>query len=313
MNKPIIRIGTRKSPLAMAQTLDVAEKLKQAHAELQQDGAIEIVKIETSGDKIQDRHLLEAGGKGLFTREIDEAMLDGRIDIGVNSMKDVPTVLAQGQILPCILEREEVEDVFISPHAKILEKMPLGSKIGTASLRRQALLKSIRPDLDVVLLRGNVQTRLKKIEQGEADGTFLALAGLNRLKLSKEISFTKLKTDDWLPAPAQGAVGITARQGDDKTLKYLVPLHHEATAQAVLAERGFLKGLDGSCKTPIAALAKIRGDQLHLQGWLLKPNGSMVIKRETSGNVDQAEQIGIDLALSIKGMIGDLERFLGAV
>ncbi len=310
MIKPIIRIGTRKSPLAMAQTLDVAKKLKQAHQELLQDGAIEIVKIETSGDKIQDRHLLEAGGKGLFTREIDEAMIKGLIDIGVNSMKDVPTNLAEGQILPCMLAREAVEDVFISPYAKILEKIPPRSKIGTASLRRQALLKSIRPDLEVTLLRGNVQTRLKKIQQGEADGTFLALAGLNRLKLSKEIAFTKLKTDEWLPAPGQGAVGITARKKDDRILDYLAPLHHIPTYQAVLAERGFLKGLDGSCKTPIAALASIDGDALHLRGWLARPDGSMIIKRETKGHAAHAEQLGVDLALSIKTMIGSLEQFL---
>lgn len=159
-----IRIGTRKSPLAMAQTLDVVSKLKEAHEDLREDGAIEVVKIETSGDKIQDRHLLEAGGKGLFTREIDEAMISGHIDIGVNSMKDVPTQLAEGQSLPCILKRKAVEDVFISPHAKQPIKMPMGAKIGTASLRRQALLKALRPDLEVVLLRGNVQTRLKKLK-----------------------------------------------------------------------------------------------------------------------------------------------------
>lgn len=294
----------------MAQTIETAEKLKAAWPELREDGAIEIVKLMTTGDKIQDRHLLEAGGKGLFTREIDDAMLKNEIDIGVNSMKDVPTTLAEGQILGCILEREDVRDVFISPHASIVEKLPQGARIGTASLRRQALLKASRPDIEITLLRGNVQTRLRKIEEGEAEGTFLALAGLNRLGLSSQVRHTKLKIDDWLPAPAQGAVGITCRKDDDTILKYLEPLHHQETEYQILAERGFLKGLDGSCKTPIAAYAQIQDDELHLEGWLLKPNGSMVLKKEAKGHVTDAEKIGIDLALNIKNIIGDLETFL---
>lgn len=309
--KPIIRIGTRKSPLAMAQTIETAEKLKAAWPELAEDGAIEIVKIETSGDKILDRHLLEAGGKGLFTREIDDAMLNNDIDIGVNSMKDVPTKLIEGQILGCVLEREDVRDVFISPHASIPEKLPMNAKIGTASLRRQALLKALRPDVEITLLRGNVQTRLRKLEEGEADGTFLALAGLNRLGLSKSVRHTKMKLEDWLPAPAQGAIGITCRKDDEKILKYLAPLHHQETAYATQAERGFLQGLDGSCRTPIAAYAQIKGEALHLEGWLMKPNGTITLKKEAQGHISDAEQIGINLALSIKELIGDLEYFLG--
>ncbi len=312
MIQPIIRIGTRKSPLAMAQTIETAEMLKQAWPELREEGAIEIVKMQTSGDRIQDRHLLEVGGKGLFTREIDEAMLEGKIDIGVNSMKDVPTQLAQGQILGCVLEREDVHDVFISPHAKIPEKLPHGAKVGTASLRRQALLKNIRPDLEITLLRGNVQTRLKKIEAGEADGTFLALAGLKRLGLASQISFGKMKIEDFLPAPAQGAVGITCRANDEKILKYLAPLHHKETEYQILAERGFLKGLDGSCRTPIAAYGQIKGDEILLEGWIAKPNGQMVIKKQGSAPLEEAEDLGLQLAQSVREAIGDLEAFLKA-
>ncbi len=310
MSQKVIRIGTRKSPLAMAQTLDVMEKLKQAWPELREDGAIEIVKMETSGDKIQDRHLLEVGGKGLFTREIDEAMLEGRIDMGVNSMKDVPTYLAEGQILGCILEREDVHDVFISPHAKTPEKLPLNATVGTASLRRQALLKALRPDINITLLRGNVQTRMNKIEAGEADGTFLALAGLNRLGLSTQISFGKMKLEDFLPAPAQGAVGITCRKDDTDILNFLAPLHHKETEYQILAERGFLKGLDGSCRTPIAAYAQIKGHEILLEGWLAKPNGQIILKKQGSAPIEEAEALGLKLAASIREVVGDLEAFL---
>ncbi len=310
MTKAIIRVGTRKSPLAMAQTIEVVEKLQKAWPELKEESAVEVVKIETSGDKIQDRHLLEAGGKGLFTREIDEAMMEGRIDIGVNSMKDVPTTLVEGQILGCILEREDVRDVFISPHAKIPEKLPEGAKVGTASLRRQALLKALRPDLQITLLRGNVQTRLKKIEAGEADGTFLALAGLNRLGLSSQISFGKMKLENWLPAPAQGAVGITCRKDDEKILTYLAPLHHKDSEYQILAERAFLKGLDGSCRTPIAAYAQIKDHMISLEGWLARPNGQMILKKQADAPLSKAEDLGYKLAAFLKQHIGDLDRFL---
>lgn len=310
MTNPIIRVGTRKSPLAMAQTLDVVEKLKAAWEELREDGAIEIIKIETSGDRIQDRHLLEAGGKGLFTREIDEAMFAGDIDIGINSMKDVPTSLPKGQILGCVLKREDAHDVFISPYAKKPEQLPKGAKIGTASLRRQALLKALRPDLEITLLRGNVQTRLKKIEAGEADGTFLALAGLNRLGLSQQVSFGKMKIEDWLPAPAQGAVGITCRAEDEKILAYLAPLHHQETEYQILAERGFLKGLDGSCRTPLAAYAEVKGDIICLEGWLAKPNGQIILKKQAEAPLSEAENLGLSLAQSIRDVVGDLDIFL---
>ncbi|MBF0252149.1 MAG: hydroxymethylbilane synthase, partial [Alphaproteobacteria bacterium] len=219
-----LRIGTRRSPLALAQAYETRDRLKAAFPELARDGALEIVEIVTQGDKVLDRALMEVGGKGLFTKEIDDAMLDGGIDIAVHSMKDVPTWLPDGIHLPCMLEREDVRDVFISPKAKRLWDLPQGAVVGSASLRRQAQILARRPDLKVVTFRGNVQTRLKKLDAGEVDGTLLAAAGLNRMDMI-HVATDIMEADDFIPAVGQGAIGITCMEGDERSNRYLAALN----------------------------------------------------------------------------------------
>jgi hydroxymethylbilane synthase len=286
-----LRIGTRGSPLALAQAHEVQARLRAAHPDLVPEAAIEIVVIKTTGDLVLDRTLAEIGGKGLFTKEIDEAQLDGRIDIAVHSMKDVPTVLPDGLILPCILEREDTRDAFICLKAKTLAELPAGSVVGTASLRRGAQVLYRRPDLKVVPLRGNVQTRLRKLEEGEVDATLLAMAGLRRLGLADRAA-SAIEPEDMLPAVAQGAIGITARAGDAATLARLAPLDHPDSHLRVIAERAFLAVLDGSCRTPIAALAELIGEALVLRGLVIKPDGSLCHENRVSGKPADAEAIG---------------------
>ena len=233
----------------------------------------EIILVKTTGDRIQDRSLADAGGKGLFTKELEEALLAGAIDLAVHSMKDVPVALPEGLGLAAILERELTAEVFISHVAPSLKALPAGGRIGTSSVRRAAQIRRVRPDLVPVLLRGNVDTRLRKLEEGEFDAILLALAGLRRLGLEKHVTEV-LSTDEWLPSLAQGAVGIEIREDDHRTRSAVAPLDHEPTAIALACERAFQAALDGSCKTPIAGLAVWQEGRLSFRGEVLAPDGS---------------------------------------
>jgi len=300
------RIGTRGSPLALAQAYETRDKLIAAFPELGQAGAIEIVTIKTTGDKVQDRALMEVGGKGLFTKEIDDAMLAGDIDIAVHSMKDVPTWMPNGIHLPCMLERQDVRDVFISPKANSLWDLPQGAVIGSASLRRQSQILARRPDMKVVTFRGTVQTRLKKLEAGEVDGTMLAAAGLKRLGLEQHIT-QYMDSQDFVPAVGQGAIGITCLIDDATANAYLAALNHPATLVRVTAERAFLAVLDGSCRTPIAAQAWFDGPStLRFHGLVAKPDGSEVhhITRSGPATQDAAQAMGSDAGHELKAKIG---------
>ena len=278
-----LKVGTRGSPLALAQAYMTRDKLQAAFPALKEEGALEIVIIKTTGDKVLSTALADIGGKGLFTKEIDEALLDGRIDIAVHSMKDVPTYLPEGTVLPCNLPREDTRDVFISPKAKSLAELPAGSVVGSASLRREAQIKAKYPHLKVVNFRGNVQTRLRKLEEGDCDATLLALAGLKRLGMTEHITQT-LELDDMLPAVSQGAVGIACREGDASASAYLAELNHEDTRIAVLCERAFLMALDGSCRTPIAGYARKENGKLVFDGLIASTDGSMVLKCHAEGD-----------------------------
>ncbi len=296
---PGLRIGTRGSPLALAQTYQVRDLLIAAHPDLSRPGAIAVEVIKTTGDMVLDRPLAEIGGKGLFTKELDEAMLAGRIDLAVHSMKDVATVLPGGIVLPCILEREDPRDAFICLTADSLSALPPGSVIGTASLRRGAQILHRRPDLKVESLRGNVQTRLRKLEEGAVSATLLAVAGLNRLGLAdKAAAF--LDTDEVLPAVAQGAVGVTCRAGDVAAHERLKPLAHPATTLCVEAERAFLRVLDGSCRTPIAGLAELAEDgTVRFRGLIVRPDGSALLAVERHGPSTQATALAEDAAFEL--------------
>ncbi|NCY26739.1 MAG: hydroxymethylbilane synthase, partial [Alphaproteobacteria bacterium] len=239
-----IRIGTRKSPLALAQAAEVAELLAQAWPHLAAPGAIETLPMMTSGDAFSDRPLAEAGGKGLFTKEIEEALLDNRIDIAVHSMKDMPTMLPDGLTIGCMLEREDPRDMLVGEGLRDLSGLPKGAIFGTSSLRRAAMVKLSRPDVTIVPFRGNVETRLKKLAEGQAQATLLAMAGLNRLKRF-DVPGHPLPWEEFLPAVAQGAIGIECRADDDATLDLIAPLAHIETEIAVLCERAFLGTLDG--------------------------------------------------------------------
>lgn len=306
MTTPPFRIGTRGSPLALAQAYETRDKLIKAFPEMGVEGAIEIVTIKTTGDKVQDRALMEVGGKGLFTKEIDDAMLAGGIDIAVHSMKDVPTWMPAGIHLPCMLERQDVRDVFISPKANSLWDLPRGAVIGSASLRRQSQILARRPDMKVVTFRGTVQTRLKKLEAGEVDGTLLAAAGLKRLGLERHIT-QMMDPQEFVPAVGQGAIGITCLMDDSDTNARLAALNHPATLVRVIAERAFLAVLDGSCRTPIAAQAWFDGAAtLRFHGLVAKPDGSEVhaITRACPANQDAAEAMGFDAGHELKAKIG---------
>ncbi|KAJ3679300.1 hypothetical protein LUZ60_017311 [Juncus effusus] len=292
----LIRIGTRGSPLALAQAYETRQLLQSAHPDLNQDGAIEIIIIKTTGDKILNQPLADIGGKGLFTKEIDEALLEGRIDIAVHSMKDVPTYIPEGTILPCNLVREDVRDAFISLSAKNLGELPAGSVVGSASLRRQSQILYRYPSLKVVNFRGNVQTRLKKLNEGEVQATLLALAGLKRLNMTETVTDI-LPIDDMLPAIAQGAIGIACRTNDDTMENYLASLNHEETRLAVSCERAFLTTLDGSCRTPIAGYA-CRDDEGNclFRGLVASPDGTRVLETSRKGPYayDEMVEMGID-------------------
>ncbi|MEM9725050.1 MAG: hydroxymethylbilane synthase [Pseudomonadota bacterium] len=304
-----LKIGTRGSPLALAQAHDIAARLAAAHG-LSGDEATErfpITVIETRGDQVLDRALSALGGKGLFTREIDAAQLEGRVDLAVHSMKDVPTVLPDGLTLAAVTPREDVRDAFISTRADGIDDLPSGAVVGTASLRRQAQLLRRRPDLRVVMFRGNVQTRLRKLEEGQADATFLAMAGLNRLGMA-EIATSPIATEAMLPAVAQGAVGVAIRVSDREAAELLAPLNCAKTALRVAAERAFLKRLDGSCRTPLAGLAELDGTgALRLRGEVLLPDGAERHGVEWTGpaaNEAEAAQLGDAAALELLAVAG---------
>ncbi len=299
---PPIRIGTRGSPLALAQAHEVRAKLMAAHSRKESD--FEIVVIKTTGDKILDRPLSEVGGKGLFTKELEDALLAREIDLAVHSMKDMQTLLPEGLAIGAVLEREDVRDAFISLKYSSLDEMPAGAVVGTSSLRRQAQVKRLRPDLEVVGFRGNVQTRLKKLEDGVADATFLAVAGLKRLGRGDRIT-QKVPVAQMLPAVAQAAIGIEIRSGDEKTAALLAPLNHAKTATCVNTERAYLKRLEGSCRTPIGGLAQIDEDgRLIFKGEILTPDGVVVHIVERIGDMADAEAIGDAAAQDLLGRAG---------
>ncbi len=296
-----LRIGTRGSPLALAQAHETRARLMAAHG-LPED-AFEVVVIQTTGDQIQDRPLSEAGGKGLFTKEIEQAMLDGRIDIAVHSSKDMPTTLPDGLELSAFLPREDARDAFLSPVAPRIADLPQGATVGSSSLRRQALIRRLRPDLNVIIFRGNVQTRLRKLDDGVADGTILALAGLKRLGQA-ELATDIMSLEAFPPAPGQGAICIESRIGDDKTRELLQAINNADTSAALACERAFLGSLDGSCRTPIAGYASVSGDSLTFSGLILTPDGTLSHTITTSGPVSEAARLGADAGAEIRAKAG---------
>ena len=288
-----LKIGTRGSPLALAQAYETRQRLRQAFD--LDESAFEIIVIKTTGDKVLDRPLKEIGGKGLFTREIEEDMLSGKIDIAVHSMKDMPVLQPVGLLLDTYLPREDVRDAFVSDTFDGIADLPAGTVVGTSSLRRKAQLQNKRPDLKVVEFRGNVQTRLKKLADGVASCTFLAMAGLNRLDMA-HVAKSAVSVEDMLPAVAQGAIGIERRENDLNTAGLLEAIHDTPTGQRLSAERAFLKELDGSCETPIAGLAELQGGQIHLRGEVLRPDGSEDINDHATAPIEDAAILGQELA-----------------
>ena len=294
---PLLRLGTRGSPLALAQAHETQRLLTEAHPELAE--AIEIVTIQTTGDMIQDRALSAIGGKGLFTKEIEDGLLDGSIDLAVHSMKDVPTALPEGLEISAVLQREDPRDAFFSDSAPSLAALPAGARVGSASLRRQAQIKALRPDLEVVTFRGSVQTRLRKLAEGQVAATLLAVAGLNRLG-QRDLVTTVLETDEMLPAPAQGAIGLEMHKDNDRVRGLVAAIHHERTAQRISAERACLAELDGSCRTPIAALATIEDGTLYLKSLLASPDGRQIFRAERHGPISDAVAMGRDAGRALK-------------
>jgi hydroxymethylbilane synthase len=293
----LLRIGTRGSPLALVQAHAVRAQL--AAALSAKEDVIDLVVIRTSGDTIQDRPLAEVGGKGLFTKEIEQALLDGTIDLAVHSTKDMPTFSQPGLMLAACLAREDPRDVFISRKANSLEALPQGATLGTASLRRQAIAKRLRPDLKVTPLRGNVETRLRKLDEGQVDATILALAGMKRLALTQHA--TKImEVHEFLPAVGQGAIGIETRESDTRVRDALARINHQDTFTAIACERAFLAELDGSCKTPIGGHADISGDTIHFRGLLAHPDGEPSYEFRSSGPRADAAELGREAGRAIK-------------
>ncbi len=298
-----LRIGTRGSPLALAQAHETRDRLAAANHALAAPDAVEIVVIQTSGDRFQSGPLTELGGKGLFTKEIEDALLSGSIDIAVHSMKDVPSVLPDGLDIPCVLPREDPRDAFLSTSAPSLAALPKGALVGTASLRRKAILLNRRPDLEVAPIRGNVNTRMRKLADGEVDATLLAVAGLKRL--GKADAATEILTPEvMLPAVCQGAIGIECRAPDDATRRLLEPIDDAPTARRVAAERALLVGLDGSCRTPIAALAEIVDGGIRLRALIARTDGGGMVETERFGGEADAEAMGKDAADELRRRAG---------
>ncbi len=299
-----LRIGARRSPLAQIQAKLVSDRLQTIHGLLAEEGAVETVLIQTEGDAVRDRPLSEIGGKGLFTKEIDRALISGRIDVAVHSMKDVPTVLPESLTIPCLLPREDPRDAWISSSGLNMAALPAGASVGTSSLRRRAQILARRPDLHVEPLRGNVDTRLKKLNLGEVDATLLAYAGLKRLG-QEDVITEILSSDAMLPAIAQGAIGAQCRRTDDQVLGFLMPLNHSPTEIAVRAERAFLARLGGSCETPIAALCTLDGvGGLHLSGLIATFDGTEVIDGMIEGVLADGRKLGEELGARLLARAG---------
>jgi len=301
------RIGTRGSPLALVQAQETRRRL--ALALSLPEEAIGIVPIRTTGDRITDRPLMEAGGKGLFTREIDEALLSGRVDIAVHSAKDLPTALPDGIVIAATLPREDTRDALLSPKAASLAELPPGAVLGTSSLRRRAMALRLRPDLRIVDFRGNVDTRIRKLDEGTADATILALAGLNRLGLADRAAGA-IEGGDWLPAVAQGTIAIAARTGDTTSLDRLGLIDDAPTSIALRAERAFLAVLDGSCRTPIGGLATLEGGMLTIRGIIVRPDGSEAHAAARTGDAAEAGRLGAEIGAELH-RVGGPDFFVG--
>ncbi len=303
---PRIKIGTRGSPLALAQAHETRDRLVAAHG---MDAAdIEIIAISTTGDQVKDRPLAEIGGKGLFTKEIEDALMAGQIHLAVHSMKDMPAVLPPGLIIAAILPREDARDAFLSLTAASLDDLQQGAVLGSSSVRRTAQVLRLRPDLTSVQFRGNVQTRLRKLSEGVADATFLACAGLNRLGLADKITMA-MPVDLMLPAIAQGAIGIEIREDDDVTRALLAKINHSESATAIACERAFLQALDGSCRTPLAGHATLTGDRLNFRGHALTLDGVHCFETTRVGSIGDAAEMGRDAGAEVKARGGALIAF----
>lgn len=300
---PKIRIGTRGSPLALAQAHETRDRLMDAHG--LEVSAFEIITFTTTGDVIRDRPLSEIGGKGLFTKELEEALFAGTIDLAVHSMKDMPAKPPVGLDIAALLPREDPRDAFISLTCKTLSDLPHGAILGSSSVRRTAQALRIRPDLGTAPFRGNVQTRLKKLQDGIAHASFLAVAGLNRLNLAHKIT-SIMSMDDMLPSVAQGAIGIQINARDDAMRKMIAPLNHEATSIAVICERGFMGALDGSCRTPIAGHAIIENNVLKFRGEALTLDGKHVFTVSREGALSDGFKMGHDAGEDVKARGGKL-------
>ncbi len=301
-----LKIGTRGSPLALMQAQETRARLMAAHGLAEAD--VEIVAITTTGDKVRDRPLYEIGGKGLFTKEIEEALLAGHIHLGVHSMKDMPARLPDGLSIAALLPREDARDAFISPVAASIMELAQGAIIGTSSVRRAAQLLRLRPDLKPIQFRGNVETRLRKLGEGVAHATILAAAGLNRLGLAHQIT-ALIAMEQMLPAVAQGAIGIEIRAQDDKTRALLAPLNHPETETAILTERAFLAALDGSCRTPLAGHATLTGQTLQFRGHALTTDGVHCFETTRQGAPADAARMGAEAGEEIKLRGGALIAF----
>ena len=293
----LLRIGTRGSPLALAQAGEVRDRLAAAHG--WPPGTIALCVIRTTGDTIQDRSLADAGGKGLFTKEIEQALIDGAIDLAVHSAKDMPTFLPGGLTLAACLPREDVRDAFISRKANTLSALPAGSLVGTASPRRQAQVLRLRSDLRVATFRGNVETRLRKLDDGAADATLLALAGLKRLGLENAATAV-LPVEQFLPAVGQGAIALETRAEDRRTRDLVASIDHSDTMTALAVERAFLAVLDGSCRTPIAGHAALADGSVRFHGMILRPDGSEAHEASRTGSARDAVALGADAGRELK-------------
>jgi hydroxymethylbilane synthase len=305
-----LRIGTRGSPLALAQAREVRRRLAAVHRDLGEEDVAEIVVIRTTGDRIQSGPLADIGGKGLFTKEIEDALLSRTVDVAVHSMKDLPTRLPDGLIIAGLPPREDPRDALVSAKASSLAGLTEAAVVGTCSLRRRALLLARRPDLRVVPLRGNVDTRLRKLADGEVDATLLAIAGLRRLGRA-DAAAAVLEPEEFLPAVCQGAIGIECRADDRDMCERLAAITDPATRTCVAAERALLAGLDGSCRTPIAALAVVEADRVWLRAQIAWPDGSRSLGAERRGPASDAEALGDDAARELRGR-GGPDFFVGA-